>query len=59
MTQEKSYSRVRQVAKRLNMSTSSVWRKVANGTFPKPIKLSEKMTVWDNDVIDAFVDSKK
>jgi prophage regulatory protein len=55
----KNYSRVKTVAEKFSMSPSSVWRKVANGTFPKPIKLSEKITVWDDEELDAYAESKK
>lgn len=30
----------------LPFSSSSLWRRVAAGTFPKPIKLSERVTAW-------------
>jgi predicted DNA-binding transcriptional regulator AlpA len=28
---------------------------VASGKFPKPIKLGERVTVWDMDEIDEFI----
>jgi predicted DNA-binding transcriptional regulator AlpA len=28
---------------------------VADGKFPKPIKLGERVTVWDMDEIDEFI----
>ena len=30
----------------LPFSMATLWRMVAAGTFPKPIKLSERMTAW-------------
>jgi len=27
-------------------STASVWRRVKNGTLPKPVKLSPRVTAW-------------
>jgi predicted DNA-binding transcriptional regulator AlpA len=30
----------------LPFSAATLWRKVAAGTFPKPIKLSERVTCW-------------
>ena len=30
----------------LPFSGASLWRKVAAGTFPKPLKLSERVTAW-------------
>lgn len=32
---------------------STMWRKVKDGTFPAPIKLSERVTVWRvQDLLD-------
>jgi prophage regulatory protein len=31
----------------LPFSAPTLWRKVAAGTFPKPIKLSERVTCWN------------
>ncbi len=30
----------------LPFSASTLWRRVAEGSFPKPIKLGEKTTAW-------------
>ena len=30
----------------LPFSAATLWRKVAAGTFPKPIKLSKRVTAW-------------
>lgn len=30
----------------LPFSAPTLWRKVKNGTFPKPVKLSERITAW-------------
>ena len=30
----------------LPFSAATLWRKVAAGTFPKPVKLSERVTCW-------------
>ena len=27
-------------------SAATLWRKVANGSFPKPVKLSTRITAW-------------
>jgi predicted DNA-binding transcriptional regulator AlpA len=32
---------------------------VANGKFPKPIKLGERVTVWDMDEIEAFIATQR
>lgn len=30
----------------LPFSAPTLWRKVKNGTFPKPVKLSKRITAW-------------
>ncbi len=30
----------------LPFSKSTIWRRVAAGTFPRPVKLSERVTAW-------------
>lgn len=30
----------------LPFSAPTLWRKVKNGTFPKPLKLSDRITAW-------------
>jgi predicted DNA-binding transcriptional regulator AlpA len=36
-------------------SSATLWRKVADGTFPKPIKLSERITAWRVGDVRAFL----
>jgi len=38
-------------------SSSTLRRKVKAGTFPKPCKLSERITAWDVDKIRAWLQS--
>ena len=46
-------SRFKDIAPLLPFNRSTIWRKVKEGTFPKPIRLSHKCTVWRNqDVLD-------
>lgn len=40
------------------ISPAHVWALVKIGKFPKPIKLSEKCTVWKLSEILRFMDSK-
>ena len=42
------YSRLSQVCEQFRMSPTTVWRKVKDGTFVKPLKLSEGITAWRN-----------
>ena len=38
------------------ISKSSWWAGVASGKYPKPIKLSERVTVWKASDIEKFID---
>ena len=39
----------------LPFSAPTLWRKVAAGTFPKPIKLSERVTAWNVGLVRAWM----
>lgn len=38
-------------------SPATLWRKVRSGDFPKPIKLSENITAWWEDV-EAWIEAQ-
>lgn len=39
----------------LPFSAPTLWRKVKDGTFPKPIKLSARVTVWKIGEVRAWM----
>ena len=39
----------------LPFSAPTLWRKVKTGTFPKPIKLSERVTAWNVGTVRAWM----
>jgi len=39
----------------LPFSSSTFWRKVKAGTFPKPVKLSERVTAWKVGDVRAWL----
>ncbi len=39
----------------LPFSAPTLWRKVKAGTFPKPIKLSERVTAWQVGAVRAWI----
>jgi prophage regulatory protein len=43
---QKEYVRAKLICATYPLSPASLWRKVKNGTFPKPIKLSAGITAW-------------
>lgn len=39
----------------LPFSAPTLWRKVKAGTFPKPVKLSERVTAWHVGSVRAWI----
>jgi len=54
------YIRIATLITFLQVSKSTIWRWVRdpNNSFPKPIRLSEKITVWSAESIHQWVKSK-
>jgi prophage regulatory protein len=40
------------------VSKSTWWAGIKTGRFPKPVKLSERVTAWRVEDIRAFIESK-
>ena len=38
-------------------SSATLWRKVKSGEFPRPVKLSARITAWKAEDIRAWIDS--
>lgn len=49
------FLRVKDLIKFLTLSQSTIWRKVRDGSFPKPVKLSEAVTAWRTADILAWM----
>jgi prophage regulatory protein len=50
-----TYARMKQLTEMVPMSKATIWRKVKAGTFPKPVKLGERITAWHMDDIEAWL----
>lgn len=37
---------------------SSLWRFVAEGRFPPPVKLSQKITAWRSEDVEAWIQTQ-
>jgi prophage regulatory protein len=46
------------VEQKTGLSRSTIYRKMADGTFPQPVQLSEKAVAWRSDDIAAFIESR-
>ena len=42
----------------LPFSAPTLWRKVKAGTFPKPIKLSERVTAWQVGAVRTWIEAQ-
>lgn len=40
-------------------SSATLWRKCKAGLFPKPVKLSERVTAWRVGDVRAFLDAQQ
>lgn len=55
-----SYLRQAQLIPRiLPFSAATLWRKVKNGTFPKPVKLSDRITAWRVSDVQGWMESRE
>ncbi len=43
----------------LPMSRASIWRRVAAGEFPAPVKLGKRITAWAVADVDAWLQARK
>ncbi|MGZ8944038.1 MAG: helix-turn-helix transcriptional regulator [Methylococcaceae bacterium] len=41
----------------LPFSSATLWRKIREGEFPKPVKLGPKITAWPVEVIREYMDT--
>jgi predicted DNA-binding transcriptional regulator AlpA len=51
--------RLSQILERIPVSKSAWWAGVRSGRYPKPRKLSPRVTVWRESDINAIIDFKK
>lgn len=50
-----SILRVKSVLERTGLSRSTLYRKVHDGTFPKPLHISQRCTGWRASDVDAWL----
>jgi prophage regulatory protein len=49
--------RISEVSNITTLAKSTIWAKVANGAFPKPIKLGANVSAWRESDIAAWIDN--
>jgi len=50
--------REKHVLELVPVSHATIWVWVQDKKFPAPIKLSEKVTVWSRDAVNAWIEAK-
>ncbi len=53
-----NFLRIKDVMKKTGIAKSTIWLWVSEGKFPKPIKLSPRITVWDEISIEQWKKEK-
>ena len=53
-----NFLRIVDVMKKTGIAKSTIWLWVSEGKFPKPIKLSPRITVWDEISIEQWKKEK-
>lgn len=53
-----NFLRIKEVMKKTGIAKSTIWLWVSENKFPKPIKLSPRITVWEEARIDYWMKEK-
>ena len=57
MTQQVRFCRERDVLRRFGIARSLMWRQMAEGTFPRPVRLGKRAIGWLEHELDAHAAS--
>ena len=55
MKNESIFLRLPQVMEMTSFSRSTIWRREQEGKFPKRIRLSHNLVLWNSNEIDRFL----
>lgn len=55
---ETGYIRQVQLVKIIPFSAATLWRKVKDGSFPSPVKLSARVTAWRVEDLRAWMQER-
>lgn len=50
--------RLREVRRRTGKSRSGIYRGIANGTFPAPVKIGERTSAWVESEVEAWISAR-
>jgi prophage regulatory protein len=55
---EERFIRLPEVVRRCGVAKSSIWLWAREGKFPKPLKISERVTVWRESEVAAWIEAR-
>ena len=58
MQNQKIFIRLPEVIKRTGYCRTSIYEKIAEGTFPAPIKLGPRAVAWVSEEIEKWMDER-
>ena len=50
---------IKEVVAKVKLSQSTIYLKIQNGDFPRPMALGERRRVWPEDEIDAWLEARR
>lgn len=53
------FLRIQDVVTKMTIKKSEIWDRVSAKTFPEPISISPRITVWDLDELEIWMQFKK
>lgn len=54
-----NFLRIKEVMKKTGIARSTIWLWVSENKFPRPIKLSPRITVWEEEKINIWQENIK
>jgi prophage regulatory protein len=58
MSSKKAFLRLSAVIDRTGLGRTSIYRGIAAGTFPAPVRLGPRAVGWPEDAIDRWAESR-
>ncbi len=55
---DKAWYRVKDLSEILSMGQSTIWKMVRNKSFPEPVRITARMTVWSSESVMSWVLTK-
>ena len=58
MDRSRKFLRLPSVSEKVGLSRSQIYKLIQQGKFPEPIKLGPKISVWIEEKLEAWMDTK-